>query len=609
LRSLLAKPLEKRIRTGEPALGRDEASRVRQTAGVPAGLPRFLRNAIQAKLTVNQPGDPYEQQADRISGLAAAGGMRTWPAEGIARTSPPSAAPSTPIAMSSSGSSLNPHVRERAEWALGADLGQVRVHDSPADRGLARSLGAKSFTHGSHIWLGPDQSSADVSLMAHETAHVVQQGAAPGTTPAIQRSEEVTGPHAQGPEAQAANAVFAAPGEQPLLSAPGPAPSGPAPLPAPETCPPPFDMLCAQATTSPGAVVTNVVFPQDSAALTSRQRADIDAAAASWHAAGGSVSVRVDGYASAEGPCTYNWNLSCRRAQAVVAELISPSDGSPGVPAGSIEFFAHGETNEFAKSLGPNRLATISVPVAPPPPAPPPPACVLPVTLGIGRTGCGSGTDFTHFDFPSISLSSELKLAAWARAHPAGNFSRGSVSDLECEVEMDGVLRGLAGSTGHAAFARFAAGTGGTEVHGSGSTLGSMALASGSFAATLAAVKKSIETQLAAQASTGAFDPCALSVVPPATRFDYSDGLPLKAVIGGTHGEKLFATGFLGSVPLRSYTISLLFIICDNFGVDEADLYAPGLFPFWVLQHERSATLYAPFINELDLAVTASGTF
>jgi hypothetical protein len=96
-------------------------------------------------------------------------------------------------------------------------------------------------------------------------------------------------------------------------------------------------------------------------------------------------------------------------------------------------------------------------------------------------------------------------------------------------------------------------------------------------------------------------------VTPPATFFGFSDGVALKAVIGGTQGEELFATGFIGSLPTRTYSIDLRFLICDDFGVDEADLYAPGLFAFWVLQHERSP--YAPFINELDLPVTVSGTF
>ena len=174
---------------------------------------------------------------------------------------------------------------------------------------------------------------------------------------------------------------------------------------------------------------------------------------------------------------------------------------------------------------------------------------------------------------------------------------------------MGGVLGALAGSAGLVAFARFVAGTGGTATHGRGSTLGSLALVSGSFLRTAAIVQRGIEAQLAAQSASGALDACALRVTPPATHFAFSDGSTLKAVIGGTQGEELIAVGFTGSIPMRTYTIDLEFRICDDFGVDESDLYAPGLIGFWVLQHERSPSLYAPFINELVLPVTLTGTF
>lgn len=79
--------------------------------------------------------------------------------------------------------------------------------------------------------------------------------------------------------------------------------------------------------------------------------------------------------------------------------------------------------------------------------------------------------------------------------------------------------------------------------------------------------------------------------------------------MGGTQGEALYALSFSGSIPTRTYIVTLRFLICDDFGVDQSDLYARGLFPFWVLQHERSATRYVPFVNELDLPITVSGTF
>lgn len=251
------------------------------------------------------------------------------------------------------------------------------------------------------------------------------------------------------------------------------------------------------------------------------------------------------------------------------------------------------------------------------PPTPPSPApCALPVPIGTGRTGCGLKTDddFKHFDKPrSISRASTAKLAVWAATRPLsrGPF-RSLVTDMECEIEMDAVLTILSGGAGHDAFIRFATGTGGTKTHNKYSMLGALALGSPEIKSTVASVKSIIESQLVAQAASGTLNPCVLLVKPPATHFAskkfYYPGA-LKSIVGGTHGEKLFATGFTGDIPSRSYTIDLRFLICDNFGVDESDLYAPGLFAFWVLQHERSASRYAPFINQLDLPVTVSGTF
>jgi hypothetical protein len=249
------------------------------------------------------------------------------------------------------------------------------------------------------------------------------------------------------------------------------------------------------------------------------------------------------------------------------------------------------------------------VPSAPPPTPPPstaPAPCPLPVKLGTGRVHSPGAADFQHFDFPAISATSTSRLKAWALTHL--ETSRAAVPDAACESEMDTVLGGFAGSAGHLAFARFRAGVGGTEVHGNGSPLGALALASSSFATTLAAVKADIQAQLAVQAAAGAVDACGLSVIPPETSFRYSSPA-IAAVIGGTQGEELYATAFTGNAVSRSYTMTLRFVIDDHFGVDENDLYFLGLFPFWVLQHERSATLYNPFVNELDLSVPLSGSF
>ena len=65
------------------------------------------------------------------------------------------------------------------EPVLGSDLSGVRVHSDPTSHRAARDIGAKAFTHRDHVFLGAGQSSSDVSLMAHELTHTVQQGASP----------------------------------------------------------------------------------------------------------------------------------------------------------------------------------------------------------------------------------------------------------------------------------------------------------------------------------------------------------------------------------------------------------------------------------------------
>ncbi len=598
---------------------------------------RFIKSGFfQAKPGIGDPVDIYEQEADRVAEKVISMPSVSEKADEtrIQRECPKCEDPDVEShinALKGSGQPLPESTRTFFEPRFGYDFGNVRVHTDSKASECARAVNARAFTIGTDIVFGEGQydqmAIGGRKLLAHELTHVVQQAgdtAQPshalgslelvderpvrntGMEPTLCRSiitasEPTDTPTVHG-EAVPQMGGYAVPVAAPPAAT----------VPRPETCPPPEGMSCPAAVSSPGAVTNTLIFPVNSATLNAKQKAEIDATAATWHAAGSSVTVRVDGYASAEGECRYNWGLSCRRAQAVAAELERPTDGSSGVPNGDIEVFAHGESAEAGLALAPNRNATISIPVPPPPPPPPsPPACTFPVTLGIGRTGCGSGTDFTHFDFPSISSASEVRLAAWAAAHPpiGSCLRRSCITNAECETEMDAVLVGLAGGAGHAAFSRFAAGMGGTETHGPSSTLGALALVSGSFLLTVARVKADIEAQLATQAASGVLNPCALSVTPPATSFGFSDGIALKAVIGGTHGERLFTTGFTGSVPMRSYSIDLRFLICDNFGVDEADLYAPGLFAFWVLQHGRSATLYAPFINELDLPVTVSGKF
>ncbi len=77
-------------------------------------------------------------------------------------------------------------VAERAEFEprLGASLDHVRLHSDAAAQESAEALQARAFTSGADIYLGPadrDPSTArGRQALAHELAHVVQQGTAAG---------------------------------------------------------------------------------------------------------------------------------------------------------------------------------------------------------------------------------------------------------------------------------------------------------------------------------------------------------------------------------------------------------------------------------------------
>ncbi|HKH50006.1 MAG TPA: DUF4157 domain-containing protein [Thermoanaerobaculia bacterium] len=83
--------------------------------------------------------------------------------------------------LRSAGRSLEPEVRSSMEGRFGYDFGRVRVHADPRAAESARAVGALAYTVGSHVAFGDDRyvpgSGEGKRLLAHELAHVVQQGA------------------------------------------------------------------------------------------------------------------------------------------------------------------------------------------------------------------------------------------------------------------------------------------------------------------------------------------------------------------------------------------------------------------------------------------------
>ncbi len=82
------------------------------------------------------------------------------------------------------GQPLPTDVRERFEGSLGADLGAVRVHTGESSAAAADAVGARAFAIGNDVHFAAGQyAPADpfgIHLLAHEVAHTVQQGGAPG---------------------------------------------------------------------------------------------------------------------------------------------------------------------------------------------------------------------------------------------------------------------------------------------------------------------------------------------------------------------------------------------------------------------------------------------
>jgi hypothetical protein len=175
-----------------------------------ANQARRAAPIVQAKLVVTDAGDHYEQEADR----AAAGVMRgaEMPSsEGLTSAESAQRPAVTPIVQrdgEGTGMSVSPgvesaiqgsrgggqalpeSVRGQMERGLGADFAGVRVHTGSQAHALNEALQARAFTIGHDIFFRAGEyqpgSTKGREILAHELAHVVQQGGgAPTTTSAI----------------------------------------------------------------------------------------------------------------------------------------------------------------------------------------------------------------------------------------------------------------------------------------------------------------------------------------------------------------------------------------------------------------------------------------
>lgn len=179
----------------------------------------FFNPVIQPKLTVGEPNDRFEREADAVADAVVANGPTAPPAlqmkrdgcgaeggaliqrqeldekeeeesvqakaadGGLAETDG-GAAQNLESQLqhgAGSGAELPQQTLMQMSSAFGADFSAVRLHTDQNALQMNQALNARAFTHGRDVYLGQSsfdpQSHSDNHLLAHELTHVVQQGA------------------------------------------------------------------------------------------------------------------------------------------------------------------------------------------------------------------------------------------------------------------------------------------------------------------------------------------------------------------------------------------------------------------------------------------------
>jgi outer membrane protein OmpA-like peptidoglycan-associated protein len=275
---------------------------------------------LQTKLTINQPGDIFEQEADRVADAVMSGGpTRTdLPIGGRAiasvqkncacggtcedcqrnadvvhrlNGSPKVGVDNVPRivdeVLQSSGQPLEDSTRMSMESSLGADFSGVRVHNDERAGDSASAINALAYTVGRNVVFGKGQFAPGTQsgrhLLAHELVHVVQQTGA-------HRLESSSPPSSQ----HSLNSLAT---KRMLQRACGPAAIGT-----------PAD--CASSNTDPIGDTVLFIVNCDEFISAAEEKKVVDFADSMQ--AGDSVVVH--GFASIDGDPTFNENLSCARA-------------------------------------------------------------------------------------------------------------------------------------------------------------------------------------------------------------------------------------------------------------------------------------------------------
>ncbi len=183
---------------------------------------------FQARLSIGQPGDKYEQEADQMADAVANPSRQPLAVKEVAQgvqkaslirrmaesgsTEARAAAEEKPLqrqaeeeeeqmqrkptgplaapmagpqlsrrikASSGRGKPMDKSIRAEMEQSFGRNFSDVSIHTGQEAEELSKALGAQAFTHGNDIYFNAGkylpESNAGKHLLAHELTHVVQQ--------------------------------------------------------------------------------------------------------------------------------------------------------------------------------------------------------------------------------------------------------------------------------------------------------------------------------------------------------------------------------------------------------------------------------------------------
>ncbi|HET9979416.1 MAG TPA: DUF4157 domain-containing protein [Ktedonobacterales bacterium] len=155
---------------------RETDERLTHDFGQIAVQPTTAPLAPQMRRRVSQPGEPHEQEADRIADTVTQT-PDTAVTEGATPTTTHESGGGS--GAGSGGQALDATTRAYMEPRFGHDFSQVRVHTDEQATQAAADYQARAYTVGGDIVFGAGEYSPETAsgrhLLAHELTHVIQQ--------------------------------------------------------------------------------------------------------------------------------------------------------------------------------------------------------------------------------------------------------------------------------------------------------------------------------------------------------------------------------------------------------------------------------------------------